>query len=189
MGEPLALDLVNTRARLPKQEFDFLSDLASLRHWLDCERERLATLPPSLLTSPAEADLAAVRELRDHTAAAIARRRWGEAPAAKDLRALNEAMSAAPERRELVRGTEGLELRQTRQGPRGTRIAAVLAQSVAELLTDERVETVRNCEADFCVLLFLPTHPRRRWCNPAICGNRTRVARFHERRRARSGPS
>ncbi|MBB3663557.1 MULTISPECIES: CGNR zinc finger domain-containing protein [Prauserella salsuginis group] len=188
VGEPLALDLVNTRARLPDQELDFLADLAGLRRWLDCQRERLSTMPASLIDAPAKADLAAVRDLREHAATAIARARRGDQPTAGDVRAINEAMRAAPLRRELVREGEGrAKLTATHDGPRGTRVAAALAESVAELLADERVETVRNCAADFCVLLFLPAHPRRRWCNPAICGNRVRVARFHERRRSRSG--
>ncbi|MBB3050430.1 putative RNA-binding Zn ribbon-like protein [Prauserella isguenensis] len=187
VGEPLALDLVNTRARSPDQDFDFLSDLVGMRHWLSCERDRLSTLSDSQLRSPTRADLAAVRALRDHAAAAIARARTGRSPAPRDLRALNEAMCAAPVRHELVRGDRRAGLRARRDGESGTRIAAALAESVAELLADDRIETVRDCEADFCILLFLPTHPRRRWCNPAICGNRMRVARFHERRKAGAG--
>ncbi|MEU9839973.1 CGNR zinc finger domain-containing protein [Actinomadura sp. NPDC048032] len=45
------------------------------------------------------------------------------------------------------------------------------------------------CEADDCVLLFLPAHPRRRWCSAARCGNRVRVARHYRRHRpAEPGP-
>ncbi|OLT39978.1 hypothetical protein BJF85_06395 [Saccharomonospora sp. CUA-673] len=187
VGEPLALDLVNTRARLPGQDFDFLSDMASFRHWLDCEREPLtaAALPASLLEAPTKRDLSAVRALRDHAAASIARARAGQRPAAADLRALNEAMHAAPVRRVLTGTDEGAILQPVRDGEKGTRIVAALAEAVAELIADPAVRKVRNCEADFCILIFLPMHPKRRWCNPAICGNRTRVARFHERRRAR----
>lgn len=184
VGEPLALDLVNTRARLPEQEFDFLSDLAGLRHWLDCERDRLSTVPSSLVEAPMKADLSATRDLRDHAAAAIRNARHGERPAPRDLRALNEAMRAAPVHHELTHTDGTATVRVVRAGENGTKIAAALAESVGELLADPRVAKVRMCEADFCILLFLPAHPNRRWCNPAVCGNRTRVARFHERRRS-----
>ncbi|MFF4211720.1 CGNR zinc finger domain-containing protein [Streptomyces sp. NPDC001796] len=33
-------------------------------------------------------------------------------------------------------------------------------------------------------MLFLPAHPRRRWCSAARCGNRVRVARHYQRRKA-----
>ncbi|MFJ7776100.1 CGNR zinc finger domain-containing protein [Streptomyces yangpuensis] len=52
---------------------------------------------------------------------------------------------------------------------------------MAELLTDPRVGQVRECEAHDCVLLFLPAHPRRRWCVAGVCGNRARVARYYAR--------
>ncbi|MFD9258937.1 CGNR zinc finger domain-containing protein, partial [Streptomyces sp. NPDC059538] len=69
--------------------------------------------------------------------------------------------------------------------PRGAaparRLAAELAEAAAELLTDPRVGQVRECEAHDCVLLFLPAHPRRRWCVASACGNRARVARYYAR--------
>ena len=34
----------------------------------------------------------------------------------------------------------------------------------------------------------LPAHPRRRWCSPARCGNRARVARYYQRHGAARGP-
>jgi predicted RNA-binding Zn ribbon-like protein len=33
-------------------------------------------------------------------------------------------------------------------------------------------------------MLFLPAHPRRRWCSPQLCGNRVRVARYYRRHRS-----
>ncbi|MEV3921501.1 CGNR zinc finger domain-containing protein [Actinomadura coerulea] len=39
-------------------------------------------------------------------------------------------------------------------------------------------------------MLFLPAHPRRRWCSAARCGNRVRVARHYRRHRpAETGPA
>jgi predicted RNA-binding Zn ribbon-like protein len=32
-------------------------------------------------------------------------------------------------------------------------------------------------------MVFLPAHPRRRWCSPTRCGNRARVARYYQRHR------
>jgi predicted RNA-binding Zn ribbon-like protein len=42
-------------------------------------------------------------------------------------------------------------------------------------------ERLRRCDGPGCVLFFVATNPRRRWCSPAICGNRVRVARHYDR--------
>jgi predicted RNA-binding Zn ribbon-like protein len=184
VGEPLALDLVNTRARLPAGSIDFLTTVAGLKHWLDCERDRLATLPSRAINSPTARDLRAVRAVRDHAASAIERARHGARPPARDLRGLNEVMGTAPLISDLAWSDGALRKVSRRTGPRDALVAAELAEAVATLLADPSVTTIRQCEADFCVLLFRPAHPRRRWCSPTICGNRVRVARFHERFRA-----
>ncbi|MFD3682790.1 CGNR zinc finger domain-containing protein, partial [Streptomyces sp. NPDC058613] len=87
-----------------------------------------------------------------------------------------------PVRRELLWGAEtGLAAASRRDAEPPLRLAAELAEAVAALLTDSRVASVRVCEAEDCVLLFLPAHPRRRWCVAAVCGNRARVARYYAR--------
>ncbi|NEA22897.1 CGNR zinc finger domain-containing protein, partial [Actinomadura bangladeshensis] len=70
-----------------------------------------------------------------------------------------------------------------RRGGYGERLAAHLAEAAADLLADPAVGRVRECEADGCVMLFLPAHPRRRWCSATRCGNRARVARYYARRK------
>ncbi|EDX24703.1 hypothetical protein SSAG_04574, partial [Streptomyces sp. Mg1] len=104
----------------------------------------------------------------------------GSGPPAGALRALNAAMAAAPAHRELVWG-EGLAAPERRAAAPALRLAAELAEAVAELLTDPRVGEVRECEGADCVLLFLPANPRRRWCVASACGNRARVARYYAR--------
>lgn len=180
-GEPLALDLINTRARLPDGSIDFLATVQGLRHWLQCERDRLSTLSPRVITTPTKASRLAVLDVRDHAATAIERARHGRRPAEHDLGGLNEMMRAAPVITELVRTNGALRVVGRRAGDPDLHVAAELAESTAALLADPAVATIRQCEADFCVLLFLPAHPRRRWCSPTICGNRVRVARFHQR--------
>lgn len=64
-----------------------------------------------------------------------------------------------------------------RSRPLGVRLAARLAEAAADLLTDPAIGRLKRCEADGCVMLFVPAHPRRRWCSAGRCGNRMRVAR------------
>ncbi|MFK0044927.1 CGNR zinc finger domain-containing protein [Streptomyces sp. NPDC090741] len=173
-GEPLALDLLNTR---PADTGDLIAGPAGLAAWLTVQEGRLG---PVGKVGPAE--VAAVHAVREAAGAALAAARRGERPAAGALRVLNEASAGAPAHRELVWTAEtGLAAAPHRTGTPARRLAAELADAAAELLTDPRVRDVRECEGADCVLLFLPAHPRRRWCVAAACGNRARVARYYAR--------
>ncbi|QKG24346.1 CGNR zinc finger domain-containing protein [Actinomadura verrucosospora] len=119
--------------------------------------------------------------VREHAAGAIERARHGERPADDDLAALNDAQRAAPAITELTWDGSAVTASRRRTGPAGARLAARLAEAAADLLADPSVTRIRQCEADDCVLLFLPGHPRRRWCSAARCGNRVRVARHYQR--------
>ncbi|MBW5486903.1 CGNR zinc finger domain-containing protein, partial [Streptomyces bambusae] len=94
---------------------------------------------------------------------------------------LNAALAAAPAHRELAWTADGPAVTVHRAGTPAGRLAAELAEAAVDLLADPRVADVRECEGADCVLLFLPAHPRRRWCVAAVCGNRARVARYYAR--------
>lgn len=65
----------------------------------------------------------------------------------------------------------------------GHALGAVLARAAIAFLASPDRARLRACHAPRCVRYFLKDHPRQEWCKPA-CGNRARVARHHERRRA-----
>jgi predicted RNA-binding Zn ribbon-like protein len=58
-----------------------------------------------------------------------------------------------------------------------------VAESLVGLVMNDKFESVRQCEAHDCVLLFhdLSKSHRRRWCSMATCGNRMKVAAFRSR--------
>lgn len=167
VGEPLALDLVNTRTAAG----DLLATAGQLRAWVRLQAGRL---PDDAVPD----DLDAVRDVRAHTAAALERVRLGRRPDERDLAGLNDAQRAAPAISEATWDGTGVRVERRRAAPG---VAAWLAEAAAELLADPAVTKVRQCEADGCVLLFLPAHPRRRWCSAARCGNRVRVARHYRK--------
>ncbi|MEV0186429.1 ABATE domain-containing protein [Streptomyces sp. NPDC050625] len=179
-GEPLAIDLVNTRPNTAVGPVDLLTDVTRLRSWLALQVERLPELAVDEVALT-DADLVAVQAVRDHIAAAVHAARRGEAPPADALNGLNAALRAAPAVRELTLDGTSVALVSRRQGSPGLRLAARFAEDAAGLLADARILKVRVCEAQDCVMLFLPAHPRRRWCSAARCGNRTRVARYYQR--------
>ncbi|MHA6804690.1 CGNR zinc finger domain-containing protein [Salinifilum ghardaiensis] len=176
VGEPLALDLVNTRPVTG----DLLTTLDELRAWLRLQGDRFPEVR-EVLAQLAEEDVAEVRAIREHAADALARVRRGERPAEADLAALNHAQGAAPLLSELSWNGSTTTATRRRIGAPGTRLVGWLAEAAADLLSDPAVTTIRECAADDCVLLFLPAHSRRRWCSAARCGNRARVARHYQR--------
>ncbi|MGW6983640.1 CGNR zinc finger domain-containing protein [Streptomyces sp. NPDC054932] len=175
-GEPLALDLLNTESAAG----DLVADAAGLADWLAVQAGRLTPLG-----AVGAAEVAAVVAVREAARPAVEAVRRGERPPAGSLRALNGFLAAAPSHRVLSWTEEGGTVADAhRSADPARRLAAELAEAAAELLTDPRVPQVRECEAHDCVLLFLPAHPRRRWCVASVCGNRARVARYYARHRA-----
>ncbi|KAA5826098.1 CGNR zinc finger domain-containing protein [Saccharopolyspora hirsuta] len=184
IGEPLAVDLVNTRAVVPSGPVDMMATPAELWEWLTRQADRMTMPTRAERTSLDEADLAAVHEVREHTARTLSAIRRGKRPPADALRGLNEAQRAAPGIRKLSWRGGALVGTVDRPGKLGLRVAASLAEAAADLLTDPLVEALRECEEQNCVMLFVATNPRRRWCSAAICGNRVRVARYYKRHKA-----
>ncbi|WP_282785630.1 MULTISPECIES: ABATE domain-containing protein [unclassified Nocardia] len=174
IGEPLALDLVNTRP----VGGDLLKTPEQLGNWLRLEGDRL---PEAVNAHPGPAELAAVRAVREHTAVILDALLRERRPPAAALRGLYEAQSAAPAVRRLDWNGATLTAAPRRTGDPTAHLAATLADAAVDLLTDSALARVKRCAADDCVMLFLPAHPRRQWCSPDRCGNRARVARYYQR--------
>ncbi|TDB79089.1 ABATE domain-containing protein [Micromonospora sp. KC721] len=179
-GEPLALDLVNTHPAVN----DLLSTPGELRTWLALQADRFDEARALATAELTPNDLAAVRRVRDHTARVLSHVRCGKRPPADDLNALNHIQRVAPAVTELGWDGETITATRRRIGTPGDQLAAWLAEASVELLADPAVIRVRECEADDCVMLFLPAHPRRRWCSASRCGNRVRVARHYQRHKS-----
>ncbi|WP_424215042.1 CGNR zinc finger domain-containing protein [Streptomyces sp. BI20] len=184
-GEPPALDLVNTRPMSPRGRVDLIDTPDRLAAWLVLESGRLPAEVTALV--PQAPDLPPVHAVREHAEAAL-RALWaGQAPPGTALRGLERAERAAPPVRDLGWDGERVTVTARRTGPVGRRLAAALAHEAVALLTDPAVGRLRECEADTCRMLFLPAHPRRRWCSPTLCGNRARAARHYRRHKAADG--
>jgi predicted RNA-binding Zn ribbon-like protein len=177
VGEPLALDLVNTRYA----QGDFLITPEDLLAWLALEAGRC---PEGLSGNIGPAELAVVQCVRERSARAIECARSGTRLSQEDLDAINQMLRGAPCVLEVADGPAGITADRRRLGSTAERLAAWLAEGLVELLTDPAVSRIRQCEAEDCVLLFLPSNPRRRWCSASRCGNRMRVARHYQRRKA-----
>jgi predicted RNA-binding Zn ribbon-like protein len=181
VGEPLALDLVNTLATGPDGEaLDLLAAPKTAAAWLGAQQAlgRLAGAHADDL------DLVALRQLRSRITECVEPARQGAPPPSPALTALNAALRAAPAYPQLGWTGTAVTITIARSADPRRDLCAELAHAAAELLSDPAITRVRICEGPHCRLLFLPAHPKRRWCSPSTCGNRARVARHYHKHRS-----
>jgi predicted RNA-binding Zn ribbon-like protein len=104
---------------------------------------------------------------------------------ARDLAALNDALTAAPARTALKRTRNGYDWDiDTRSGTAFALLAPVL-WTAGDLLTGPRLARVRRCANPECGWLFLDDSRagKRRWCSMSACGNRAKARRHYHKRR------
>jgi hypothetical protein len=167
LGEPLAVDLVNTVAAVGPNGalVDLIARPDGLRAWLDAQADRLQALREALRSLLR----AAMRnELPDMEALALVNAMSAAAPCAPVLDWPSDGPPLARSHREA-------------HEPAARPLAAI-ARSGIELLGSEQLHALRTCQGPGCVLIFVAANARRHWCSPAICGNRVRVARHYQRR-------
>ena len=181
LGEPLALDLVNTCVRRDDTELDLLDSTAALGAWLHAESARL-----TWSGQVNSADLRAVQGLRAALAVLFNARRAGTQPPAPALRKLNAALTAPSMAARLTWAAAGPKLVHPGAGSRRDVLLHALAADAVSVLTGPSATRLRVCAHPDCVLQFVALNPRRRWCSDAVCGNRSRVARHYQRQRADS---
>ncbi|WP_131787960.1 CGNR zinc finger domain-containing protein [Protofrankia symbiont of Coriaria ruscifolia] len=184
LGEPLAVELANTRYAVRGDPCDGLLFPSHLAGWLQDSRHRFTVqLTPDVVRAVGTGDLQDARGLRDLSHRLLSATIEGRVPDSDDVRQLNRWSRAIyfwP-----VLTWQG-ELPHSRTCHDDDVILAALteiAHNLIELLGGPSRAQLRACHAPGCVLFFVKDHPRREWCS-AACGNRARVARFHHRHSA-----
>lgn len=179
LGEPLALDLVNTRMRRDGATLDLLDSPAALAAWL---REQSARLAWSGRVDAA--DLRAVKALRTALAALLDACRDASRPPASALRKVNAALAAPAVATRLRWTSAGPRLVRPTEASRREVLLHALAADAVSVITGPSAARLRVCAHPECVLQFVALNPRRHWCSAAVCGNRARVARHYQRQQA-----
>ncbi len=191
-GGALCLDFANTWGDRARPESDrltgypallaFAAQAAALGH------REVASLGRQARRAPAAAGtvVAASLVLREALYRLFAAQARGRRVAAGDLGALNRSLEEAlPHLR--VAWHDGSY--RWEWGDAGDLLAAPLwpiARSAADLLADDELDRVRECDGASCTWLFLD-HSRnrsRRWCSMESCGNRAKARRHYHRQHA-----
>jgi predicted RNA-binding Zn ribbon-like protein len=188
VGNQLALDFVNTRPVINGQPIELLSNWEALLRWfraaeLVSEVEMEALGRQWEKRPEAGAFLEELRTFRESLRATVLRLEAGEEPGSRTVTELNRLLRAHPMFLELGRTKGKLERRKLFELRWPDDLITPIAEAVAELLLEFNPARLRKCES--CILHFYDTSKNgtRRWCSMQICGNRSKVAAYAERKR------
>ncbi|MCM3634790.1 CGNR zinc finger domain-containing protein [Paenibacillus camelliae] len=62
-------------------------------------------------------------------------------------------------------------------------LLSIIALNAMQLLASGQLQHVHRCGNIECVLLFIDSNPRRKWCSMKICGNRMKVTRHQKQKK------
>jgi predicted RNA-binding Zn ribbon-like protein len=114
----------------------------------------------------------------------------GDTPSANDFQELERFLEARAFHRRVTQegGAFRLELAPARRD--WAWVLSEIASSFADLLVEGERDRVKLCENPECQWAFYDTtkNRRRRWCDPAECGNVFKVRQFRARQRAERSP-
>ncbi|UFS96807.1 CGNR zinc finger domain-containing protein [Nocardia huaxiensis] len=166
VGEPLALDLLNTRWNTADGPVDLLTDVAGLRQWL-ADNELTDRSPAD------EPTLHALVEAREAILRAIRK---------ESIDDLNRVLDAGRLRRTLTTAGPADEV----EVPEQARLAGWLAADNLLELLGEAPDRIKQCAHPQCVLWFYDTSKNgaRRWHSMATCGNRAKATRHYAKKTA-----
>ena len=181
IGEPLAVELANTRYGEGDDRIDFLATTGLIAMWF--AHAGAAPRLPARLTGR---DAGRIRDLRDSTHTLIGQTVDRLPLSVPAVGLLNRHAARAPRvlRLDVADG-------RARIGSSGTvrgldAVLGLLAHEAITLLGGPDAARLRRCDHPDCTMAFVQRHRRRRWCHPS-CGHRTRQARYSRRRAALAG--
>lgn len=174
IGEPLAIDLVNTEKLAKQTPIDLLPDENANRTFWQLEESRL----PMGWAYPSITD---TRALRSAIRSLLESRISGESPEDSAVQTVNRYAAATPSSPQLT--ADWMNVAESRTTDGAAAALSFVAESAIEVLTGPTADRLHRCAAGDCSMLFVATNAKRQWCTAAGCGNRQRVARHANRQR------
>jgi predicted RNA-binding Zn ribbon-like protein len=132
------------------------------------------------------AEIIALREALYRAFTSMARH---EVPDAKDLDHLNRALTAAPQRAQLVTKDGAYVWRVENLQPKIADLLTPILWTAGDMFAEPRRDRIRLCANEKCVWLFLDDSKSgtRRWCDMKACGNRAKAHRHYEKKKKAKG--
>jgi predicted RNA-binding Zn ribbon-like protein len=187
LGEPVAVELANTRYESREETIDFLATSPWIVAWFD------HAVVPSPVRMPRRLDrtqVDAVRAVRDAVHMAMAAVSVPGAPVpAKTVSTLNRYGSAVPCRYRLTWARGLPPTARVIPSGRGFDVAiAFLAIECVAFIAGADLARVRRCDAPDCPMFFVQRHHKRRFCHDG-CAHRARQARYYRNQHPATRPT
>lgn len=194
VGGRISLDFVNSEGGTRNGPPEWITGYGDLLTWAVHAGVIEADLADRLETRAADAPEEAARiaeravRLREALYRVFVTAMEGEEPAAEDLAVIDEELGRA--------------LAHLRISPAGTqdgpwrwrfeddqqlgRVLWPLVRDAADLLVSDELARLGECSGEDCAWLFVDQsrNHSRRWCDMAVCGNRSKARRYYERSKA-----
>jgi predicted RNA-binding Zn ribbon-like protein len=189
VGNRLALDFLNTELMSNGETIELLNDAAAVARWMvhaDLLTEKAAKkLEQAWERSPrAGQGVIALRRFRDRLRAAVFAFEAGSGVSREFLDELNRLLRTHPVHRVVEADDHGGYTQTASFEPRQPDdLLSPLAEDTAMLLTGVTASRVRKCEGCPVHFLDLSKKGSRRWCSMGLCGNKVKVAAYHQRQR------
>ena len=191
VGDHLALDFLNTVAAPQGAPIEWVASGRDLADWLvgagalnAIDAARLVDLNSSAALDQVAAE---ARDLREWFRVVVARVKKDRKKVLEnaDLSRVNQILAAFPTYARLSPSNSKLDIVVERRWSEPRELLAPIAEAMADLLSDGDFALVKECENPPCTLWFYDRTKghRRRWCSPAVCGNRAKVAAFRARKK------
>jgi predicted RNA-binding Zn ribbon-like protein len=191
LGGHAGIDFLNTAFAPDGERVETIGDGAALAGWLAAanlmSEAQTTRLLRRLGAKGADSAAAQARKLREWARTWL--ERWRKSPHADyrpELATLNDYLSKEATSRRVVRTDDGLTWETQSQVDTAEELLALLAATIASLITEEDPQLLRTCAGPGCTLWFIDRTKahRRLFCSAATCGNRAKVAAFRERQKS-----
>lgn len=188
IGNNLSLDFVNTKIADGGKVFDLLKDSRDLIAWAIATEMVEESEADSIIVSWTKTGSKWMHKalkfrttLHDLFSAII----QGDSVPESEIEEINKILAQQSGYSELGKSDVGFEKHFRSDFHDPMQLLVSIAASAADLFCYGRLDLIKKCEADNCVLYFYDTtkNHSRRWCSMEHCGNRAKVAAFYKRKK------
>lgn len=175
----IAIDLVNTEVISHGQRHDLLAERKHLIAWMNILAEA-DIIYHEQLQAPIEQwaaeALPSLRSLRSYLRQQFERMADGLQAAPNWITQLEAIIKHAP----IAYQWRNERLLPIPVGNPQDALLSLVALNTLQLLANSQLQYLHRCGNPECVLLFIDSNRRRKWCSMKICGNRIKVTRHNQ---------